>query len=330
MAFVRTLLGDISPEDLGYTYSHEHIICRPAYWLERGTMDLILDSVEKSTQDVLLFKSMGGKTIVDATAIDYGRDVEEVAEISKDTGVQVVGTAGFNKGFLWDSKLTPRLKELLGDYDTYLQWIEESTIDTLTEHVVKEVTHGLEGTEYKAGQVKLGTGYNSIIPLEEKTIRAVARAQKLTNAPLHCHTEAGTMALEQIKLLTQEGICMEHVSFGHMDRNLDIYYYKEILKTGAYLCFDGMGKIKYAPESHRIESIIKLCMAGYADKILISGDMARRSYYNSYGYGPGLGFIIGKWSDRFINEATEAGLDGKDLLKKFFIENPKKAFAFKG
>ena len=45
------------------------------------------------------FKNLGGKTIVDATAIDYGRDVEAVAEISKKTDIQIIGTAGFNKRF---------------------------------------------------------------------------------------------------------------------------------------------------------------------------------------------------------------------------------------
>ena len=43
MSFVRTMLGDIRPEDLGFTYSHEHIVCRPAYWQERGEDDLLLD-----------------------------------------------------------------------------------------------------------------------------------------------------------------------------------------------------------------------------------------------------------------------------------------------
>ena len=31
MPFIRTMLGDIKPEQLGFTYSHEHIVCRPRY-----------------------------------------------------------------------------------------------------------------------------------------------------------------------------------------------------------------------------------------------------------------------------------------------------------
>ncbi|WP_031649680.1 phosphotriesterase family protein, partial [Listeria innocua] len=64
---------------------------------------------EKSQLDVQDFADLGGKTIVDATAVDYGRRVLDVAQISKETGIQIVGTAGFNKSFLWDGKIKPEL-----------------------------------------------------------------------------------------------------------------------------------------------------------------------------------------------------------------------------
>ena len=56
------------------TYSHEHIVCRPAYWVERGQEDLLLDDPVKSEEEVRLAKLAGVDPIVDATAIDYGRD----------------------------------------------------------------------------------------------------------------------------------------------------------------------------------------------------------------------------------------------------------------
>lgn len=328
MKIIRTLLKDIEPDELGFTYSHEHIVCRPMHWIEKDQDDLLLDSKDKSKLDILDFKELGGETIVDATAIDYGRDVEAVAELSKETGINIIGTAGFNKGFLWDAKLTKELKKLVGEYNTYREWIEKSTIDNLVEHVVKEVEVGLESTPYKAGQIKFGTGYNSITPLEEKTARVAALAHHETNAPVHAHTEAGTMALEQIEILKEENVDLNRVSFGHMDRNIDLYYYERILETGAFLCFDGIGKIKYGPESMRINAIIELCKKGYSNQILISGDMARKSYYKHYDYGLGLEYIIKKWNPRFIEEADRAGLNGKELINKFFLQNPKKCFTY--
>lgn len=329
MSFIRTLKGDIKPEELGFTYSHEHIVCRPDYWLQKGESDLLLDDKEKSKKDVEDFKRHGGNAIVDATAIDYGRDVQAVKEISDEVDIHIVGTAGFNKSFLWNAKVKEELKPIIGDYDTYHQWIENTSINELAEFVVREVEEGLEGTPFKAGQVKFGTGYNRISPLEEKTLRAVARAHHETKAPLHSHTEAGTMALEQIELLKSENVNLEFLSIGHMDRNPDPYYHEQIAKTGAYLSFDGIAKIKYAPESTRIKCILDLVAKGYEDQILVSGDTARKSYYKHYDYGLGLEYIIAKWVPRFIDEANQRGFDGEKLIQKFFVENPARCFTFK-
>ncbi|WP_346207788.1 phosphotriesterase [Caldifermentibacillus hisashii] len=329
MSFIRTFNGDIKPEELGFTYSHEHIVCRPDYWVQRGEDDLLLDDKEKSKKDVEDFKSHGGKTIVDATAIDYGRDVKAVKEISDETGIQIVGTAGFNKSFLWEARIKDELKPIIGNYDTYVQWIEETSINKLAEFVIREVEEGLEGTNLKAGQVKFGTGYNRISPLEIKTLRAVARAHHETKAPIHSHTEAGTMALEQIELLKSENINLEYMSIGHMDRNPDPYYHEQIAKTGAFLSFDGIAKIKYAPESTRIACILELVKKGYENQILVSGDTARKTYYKHYDYGLGLEYIIAKWVPRFIDEANQQGFDGENLVHKFFVENPARCFSFK-
>lgn len=322
MKIVRTMLGDIAPEELGFTYSHEHIVCRPAYWAEKGEEDLLLDDPEKSKADVLLFKEAGGKSIVDATAIDYGRDPFAVRRISEETGIQIIGTAGFNKSFLWSAKMP-------GKDITYEEWIDRSSIEELTRFVIGEVEHGMNGTDVRAGQVKFGTGYNSVNPLEIKTIRAVARAHHETGAPVHAHTEAGTMALKQAEVLKEEGVNLEYISFGHMDRNPDSWMHLKLADMGAFLSFDGIAKVKYYPETVRTKCIIDLFKRGYGKQVLVSGDTARKSYYYSYKYGLGLGYIIREWVPRFIEEADAAGLNGKACVEDLFINNPRRCFTFK-
>lgn len=329
MSFIRTFNGDIAPAEMGVTYSHEHIVCRPPYWVEKEQDDLILDDPASSLKEVMDFKNLGGESIVDATAIDYGRDIKSVSEISIRSSVNIVGTAGFNKSFLWPAKIPKHLKSITGDYETYEQWIDATSVNDLADFVISEIEEGLEGTNYKAGQVKFGTGYNSISPLEEKTLRAVARAHHHTKAPVHSHTEAGTMALEQIQLLNDEGVDLSFMSFGHMDRNLDPFYHNQVAEAGAFLSFDGISKIKYAPESERIKCILKLVDKGYEDQILISGDTARKSYFKHYNHGLGFYNILGNWVPRFKEEAQQNGYDAEKLVRKFFIDNPKRCFTFK-
>lgn len=322
MAFIRTVTGDISPEQLGFTYAHEHLVCIPPYWKEREADDLLLDDPEKSKSDVLDFMAAGGKTIIDATCIDYGRDIRSVKKIVDETGLQLVATAGFNKGFLWDAQMP-------GSNMTFIEWIDRSSIRQLTDFIVQDVESGIQDTGIRCGQIKFGTGYNTISPLEVKTIRAACRAYHETKAPIHSHTESGTMALEQIRYLKEEQIPLEHVNFGHMDRNPDPWLHRKIAETGAYLSFDGIGKIKYGPESMRIHCILELVKAGHQKQILISGDTARKSYYKHYGYGLGLAYIAKEWIPRFIEEADEQDLNGHELIEDFFIHNPARCFCFK-
>jgi len=273
MSFIRTVRGDISPSQLGVTLTHEHIIASPPEKFSSQDPDLVLDSAEAILKEIEDFRQCGGQSIVDATAIDYGRDVESIARIAEQTSVNLIMTAGFNKGLFFD------------------QWVYDQSGPQITERLIKEVEEGIEGTPYKAGQVKFGTMYNAIWEVERKVLLAVAEAQRLTKAPMFSHTEMGTMALEQIALLKQAGVDLEGWTVGHMDRNPDKWYHLEVLKKGPYVSFDQFAKIKYHTDETRIELLIELIKQGYQRKLLLSGDMARKSYLRHYGGGPGFTYI---------------------------------------
>ncbi|NCG51466.1 phosphotriesterase family protein [Serratia fonticola] len=322
MGSIRTLNGDIAANQLGVTYSHDHIYCIPPYWAERGDDDLLLDDPQASERELADFRQAGGNAIYDATAPDYGRQVVAVAEMAKRQRLHIIATAGFNKGFLWSSK-RPGLRQ------SFAEWVEGASIDELVEHVSREVTEGIEGSDYRAGVVKCGTGYNTISPVERKTMEVIVRAQQRTGAPMHSHTEMGTMGLEQAQIFKELGLDLSRLCFAHMDRNPDPWLHRQIANTGAFLSFDGMSRIKYYPEHIRTQAILALCQRGYQKQILIGGDFARKSMSAHYGKGGlGLKFILADWRPRFIEEAQEAGFDGEALLHDFFVENPAHYFAF--
>lgn len=322
MAFVRTVEGDIDPSDMGVTYAHDHIFCIPALWKEKGDADLLLDSPEASQAELRLFAEAGGRTIYDATAIDYGRDVGTVRRIAKAAGVQVIATAGFNKAIMWPGTMP-------GTGLTYGQWIEARSRKALAGHVAREVTHGMDGTGIRGGVVKFGTGYNTMTEAETKVLLAVLDAHKETGAPIHSHTELGTMALEQLDLVKREGVDPARLTIAHLDRNPDAWLHRKVAETGAFLSFDGITRVKYYPEDVRTRCILDLVRNGHQDQVMIGGDIARRSMFASYGQGGlGMGYILKKWVPRFIEEAGDAGFDGAALIRRFMVENPKRAFAF--
>ena len=322
MAFARTLEGDVPVEELGTVYAHDHIYCTPALWAEKGQQDLLLDDPEASRRELELFRAAGGTTIYDATAIDYGRDVGTVARIAAEAGVRIIATAGFNKAIMWPGKMK-------GTDGTYEDWIDARSRAEIAAHIVSEVTDGMDGTGYRGGVVKFGTGYNAIAPREDKMVRATLDAHKETGAPIHSHTELGTMALEQLDIVREEGVDPARLTIAHLDRNPDRWLHRKVAETGAFLSFDGITRVKYYPEDVRTRCILDLVDRGHEEQVLIGGDIARRSMFASYGLGGlGMGFILEKWVPRFIEEAGEAGHDGKRLIDHFMVENPRRAFAF--
>ena len=322
MPFVRTLAGDIAPERLGVTYCHDHIFCTPPLWKEKGDKDLLLDDFDASLAEVESFKAAGGQAIYDATAIDYGRDLVAVKRISDETGVHVIGTAGLNKDIMWPGTIP-------GKDITFAAWLEGMSVEEIRAMTVADVVDGENGI--RCGVVKFGTGYNTISALEEKVMVGVLAAHKDTGAPIHSHTELGTMALEQLEIVRREGVDPARLTIAHLDRNPDPWMIRKVAETGAFMSFDGIARVKYYPESVRIGLIIELCRRGHAAQVMIGGDIARRTMFRHYGKGGlGMAYILEKWCPRFIEEAGEAGLDGKALLHQFLVTNPQKAFAFPG
>jgi phosphotriesterase-related protein len=160
---------------------------------------------------------------------------------------------------------------------------------------------------------------NAITPNEEKVFRAAARAHRLTGAPITTHTEVGTMGLEQIQLLLSEGVAPQRIVIGHVDRQLDWDYHTQMLRAGVTLGYDQISKEKYAPDSQRAEFIVRLVQEGFGKQIVLGGDLARKSYWPSYGTGggPGLTYIL--W--RFVPWLRSEGVS-EDAIQDLLVHNP--------
>jgi phosphotriesterase-related protein len=294
---IRTVLGDILPEQLGFTYSHEHLWCSPPD--QQPDRDFELMDYDKSLEELKHFKEIGGQSLVEGSAIDYGRNAHMLAKMSEESGVNVVATTGFNK------------------HVYYPDWVNDKSIDEIENILVKDLTQGIDDTDIKAGYIKVGSWLQLIHPLEEKTTIAAAHAQRKTGAPVWMHTEAGTMGVEMLEILQNGGADLSKVVVGHSDRNPDPYYHLQLAKTGAYVQFDGCGKIKYGTDYVRIELLKNLIQHGFQERILISGDMGRKSYLSAYGGGPGFRYIKTKFIPRMIEEGISA-----DIIHTIFVENP--------
>ena len=313
MPRVVTILGDISPKEMGITYSHEHLISAPPERISRADPDLILDDVDAIVQEIALFRKLGGRTICDASAIDYGRNIRQIVKVAQASGINVIATAGFNKALYFDD------------------WVTKASLEKLQERIFGEITTGIEGTGHRAGMLKFGTSYGLMKPDEVKAARAVCRVQRETGAPLFTHTEFGTLGLEQIALLKEEKVDLHRVCIGHQDRNPDLWNIRKIASHGCFVGIDQISKVKYYTDQVRIDLIIGLVEKGLQEHIMIGGDLARRSYLTSYGGGPGYGYIIGPFMARLREEMAERSLSADRIdrvVEDLLVNNPRRFFTF--
>jgi phosphotriesterase-related protein len=300
---IRTVQGDITPDALGLTYMHEHLFGFSSS--EGADPDLCLDSEAAAAYELILFKQAGGQAIVEMSPQDYNRSPGVLKHLAKTSRIHIVAVTGYIKSASADPL------------------VQDKTVHQIADELIRDVVQGIDGTDIKAGLIKAGSSLNKITPNEEKIFRAAAIAHRETGALISTHTEAGTMALEQISLLKSERVPVEKILIGHTDRKLEFDYHLELAKTGVFLGYDQFGKEKYAPDYKRIEFIANLFRLGYGKQIVISGDMARRSDLVSYGGGPGYTFLL--W--RIIPWLRKQGFSQDDIAQ-IFIETPKRLLAF--
>lgn len=307
MPTIQTVLGPVQPEDLGFTYSHDHLLFLPPAPYRDQDPDLRLDSQEAAIQELKHFRQAGGRALVEMTTVEMGRDPLGLQSISQATGVHIIAATGYNKGKFCESL------------------VAEKSVEQIAAEEVRDLLQGMGGTQVRAGLIKASSSRDEFTPGERKVFSAAVLAHQQTGAPISTHTEAGTLALEQARLLIEAGVAPDHIIIGHVDRKLDWDAISTLAETGVFIGFDQISKEKYYPDLQRIQFIQKLIRSGHSRQILLSGDLARKSYWPSYGFGfgPGLTYIL--W--RFVPWMLESGIP-RSAIEEMLLHNPARAFTW--
>ncbi len=325
MAPVNTVLGLISTDELGPTLIHEHLILTTPGWEcdalavpynREAFAGSCVEALEKA-------KAYGMRTMVDATPIDLGRDVELQKQVSERSGINIICATGL-------------YMEAMGK-PAYLKFRSQfgDTTTEIYETFMKEITQGIGDTGVKAGVIKVATGEGEISAREEIVLRAAARAQKETGIPIITHTEGGTMGPEQAALLISEGASPERIVIGHIGGNANLQYHTSVLEKGVYIAFDRLGLDFVFPDNLRKACIIGLVGIGYADRIMLShdycGDLSVCWLDRPVELPDFATPVIANWSyahvfKNIIPALKEAGVSD-DKIDTMMVQNPRRLFA---
>lgn len=291
MSVVRTVLGDLDPADLGVTDYHEHL-----FQVSPLLPGEDLDDEAASGAEAADLLAVGAAAMVEATPWGLGRRPAAVARISRTTGLRVVHVTGVHRAAHYQGR------------DDVLA----STVEALADRFDRELVDGMDGSEVRAGAVKLGIGYWSLEPFERRAVEAVGAVVARRGAPVMVHLEHGSAAHEVLDLLAEAGCPEDRVALAHVDRNPDPGLHVELASRGCYLGYDGAARHQRWPDSMLLDCLADVVDSGAGGQVLLGGDVARRSRYRAYGGLPGLRYLhtrfVPRLRERVGDEATDVVL----------------------
>ena len=296
---VRTVLRDLAPEDLGVTDAHDHLFFRSPLLPSRE-----VDDPEAAAAELRAFAELGGRTVVQWTPFGLGGRPEELVELARATGVNVVAATGLHQTAHYDPS------DLEGLYPR------------LTELFVDELTRAMGESNPRAGLIKVAGEYHHLDDHARRTMTAAAEAHHATGAPIAVHLELGTAALDVLDLLCGElEVPPARVILGHLNRSPDQRMHRDVAKAGPFISFDGPSRANHATDWRLLDSIVALAEAGHADQLLLGADTTTARARAATGEGPGMPFLLRGLRPRIEREC------GAALATKILVDNPARAFA---
>ena len=340
----QTVLGPLDPVELGITLTHEHLLVdllptyeppsnsddrefweRPVSIESLGQIrhyaapnrdNIILGDVPTAVDEINLYRQSGGRSLVEATSNGIARDPVGLVRIARATGVNVI----MGSSYYVDAS-HPK------DMDCRSE-------DALLEEVVRDVVCGANDTGIRSGVIgEIGCSW-PLTDNERKVLRASARAQRATGAPLLVHPGRDeTAPLEIIAVLDQAGADLGRTIMGHLDRT--VFCRQTLLRiaeSGCYLEWDLFGReeslyphnptVDMPSDAKRMDEIAWAASQGHGRKIVVSHDICSKFRLQRYG-GHGYHYLL----DNIAPRMRARGF-GSELVDDIFINNPRDILTF--
>lgn len=255
------------------------------------------------------FKKAGGKTIIDPTTVDLGRDVRALRDLSRLLDLNIITTTGHYKE----------------SYSADL--VKDASMEDLYREMMKEIQDGIGDTGIRPGLIgELGSG-EDITPLEERGLVAAVKVQKETGLPIMVHFEPWLPGFYEvfqkiIALLTKNRAILDKVCICHLSHTFfDFSYYKKIMDTGVDIGFDDIGEAcmgpEYAPSDvHKVDWLVQLVRDGHQKKILLGHDICGKTRLHTYG-GFGYDHIL----STIVPVLRKKGVPN-DAIDDLLVRNP--------
>jgi predicted metal-dependent phosphotriesterase family hydrolase len=249
---IMTVRGPIPPGLFGKALPHEHVLVDFIGADKTGRDRYDPDEVERVMLPSLkAARAQGWTGFVDCTPAYLARDPVLLRRLSEAADLHILTNTGYYKEpFLPPHAFT-------------------DTVDGLADRWVREFEEGIEGTGIRPGFIKIAVNPGPLVPIQQKIVRAAAKAHRRTGLAVASHTVAGVAAMEELDLAEAEGMDPGRFIVVHADGERDREFHRRIARRGAWVEFDGVG---WRPIQEHVDLILAFLEQNGPDRLLISHD----------------------------------------------------------
>jgi phosphotriesterase-related protein len=305
---IMTVLGPISISDMGTTLAHEHILVD---FIGADSTGYHRWDKEQVTTKALPFleevHAKGCMTFMECTPAYLGRDPELLKILSEKSGLNIITNTGFYGAR--ENIFIPS-----GAFDM--------TPEELAAAWITEFRDGIEESGIRPGFIKIAVDRNdSLMPMQEKLIRAAALTHRETGLVIMSHTGTDKPAFDQIAVLKEYGISPEAFIWTHAQAGtLDGWI--RAARMGAWISLDN---VNHENLQDYLGYLVEMKSAGLLDRVLISHDSGW------YRVGQLDGGEFNGYTTIFtelIPELLQNGFDDDDI-HILLEQNPARAFTIR-
>jgi phosphotriesterase-related protein len=310
MPSLQTIKGRVDATSLGFILPHEHLFVDlrgpnvPNY--AQADPEIVAQVMRPYLAAI---EAAGVTAFVDCAPVGVGRNVTVLQRLADITPIHIIAPTGrYREGFI-PADLVGLSAEALADL-----W-------------VSELTEGMEGTDSRAGFIKIAMSDNGPTALEMVSIQAAVLASKQTGAVIASHTIGGVVARCELDILEKEGHDLRRFIWVHAHTEPDTAVHIKAAQRGAYVEFDAIGAENWHSQAKLLEAVLALLDAGYAEHILLSHDAGWYDPAQPDGQ-PKPNGIRGytALSEQFIPLLKQRGVDD-ETIHLMTVTNPARAFA---
>ena len=318
MSYIQTVTGPLSPEAAGFCQCHEHLMISKGVSYTHNK-NLYMADFQKTLQELEIFASAGGSTVVDAQPVGCNRMGQQLLQLGAESRVHIVASTGFHKMMFYPAE----------------HWIFHYTEKQLSEVFIHEAEKGMyincddkfpkEWIPARVGMIKCALDSCNLNDQYQKLFQAACNAAKASGLSLMVHIENGADPLALAQFLAAQGLDLSRVIFCHMDRACsDIAIHKALCHQGIYMEYDTIGRFKYHDDEKEAAIFSELIEAGCEDRLLFSLDTTRERLKSYNPDGVGLSYII----NTFIPTLKSFGV-ADPQIKKIAYENSHRVLTIK-